>query len=342
MNGITHNTFRHSMTLFTMALTIIAGYACAAASVAEFASLELVQTIPLKGGTGRFDHLALDAKGQRLFIANLSNNSLDVVDLKNGKLVKQIPDQRKIQGVAFFPELDRIFVGNGKDGVCNVFDGRNFALVQSIKLDDADNVRFDPRTKTIFVTHAEDALTAIDPKTLEVKATIKLPGGPEAFQLDPSASRLYLNVPSPAQVVVVDTDKKEVVSAFPLKLAGANYPLAFDAKTGLLFVGCRKTPLVVVLDAKSGKELASVEIPGDTDDLFYDAKRERLYVSCGVGVLAVLQRKDTDHFDVIDSIPTGKLARTCLFDSDTGRLYLPVPRQEGKENPELRIYQAKP
>lgn len=312
------------------------------ANAAEPALLEHVQTIPLKGGPGRFDHLALDAKGNRLFVANLSNNSLDVVDLKTGKLVKQIPGQQKIQGVAYHQELDRIFVGNGKDGICNSFDGRSYELVGSVKLDDADNVRYDLRTRQVYVAHAENALSALDPKTLAVKATIKLPGAPEAFQLDSSQPRLYVNIPKPSQVAVVDTEKNVVLKKFPLTIATANYPLAIDPAGGRLFVGCRQKPTVVVLDARAGKEVASVAIPGDIDDLFYDTKRQRLYASCGEGFLAVIQRKDADRYEVVDRIATGKLARTCLFDPASGRLYVPVPRQEGKDRPELRVFQARP
>jgi DNA-binding beta-propeller fold protein YncE len=312
------------------------------AAAAEPDTLELVQTIPLKGAPGRLDHLAIDSKHARLFVANLSNNSLDVVDLKAGKLVKQIPGQQKIQGVAYVPDVDRIFVGNGKDGVCNVFDGNNYELLRSIKLDDADNVRYDPRSKQVYVAHAENALALIDPKKMEVKATIKLPGAPEAFQLDPSQRRLYVNIPRPSQVAVVDTEKNEVVNKFPLTLAEANFPLALDHKGGRLFVGCRQKPTVVVLDARTGKEVAGIGIPGDIDDLFYDTKRERLYASCGAGFLAVLQRKQADRYEAVERITTGKLARTCLFDAESGRLYVPVPRQKGKDSPELRVFQAKP
>src|SRR5207244_135333 len=119
--------------------------------------------------------------------------------------------------------------------------------------------------------------------------------------------------PDPSQVTVIDTEKNKVAAKFPLTLAQANFPLAFDAKRGRLFVGCRKKPMVVELDVMTGKELASVAIPGDIDDLFHDAKRERLYASCGEGFLAVLQRNVTDRYEVIDRIATGKLARTCLF-----------------------------
>src|SRR5262249_21357246 len=142
---------------------------------AQSTALELIQKIPLEGAAGRLDHLALDAQGHRLFIANLSNNSLDIVDLRAGKRVKQVPGQRKIQGGAYVPSVDRIFVGNGSDGVCNVFEGKSYGLVGSLKLEDADNVRYDPRTKQVYVTHAKNALSALDPMQLKVKATIDLP-----------------------------------------------------------------------------------------------------------------------------------------------------------------------
>src|SRR5262249_34206103 len=152
-------------------------------------------------------HLALDAKHDRLFVANMANSSLDIVDLKAGKLQRQIPGQKKIQGIAYAADLDRIFVGNGEDGVCNVFDGRNYNLLNSAKLDDADNVRFDPATHRVYVAHAEKALAVLDGKTLEVLADIRLPGSPEAFQLERGRARLYLNTPSPSQVLAIDTAK---------------------------------------------------------------------------------------------------------------------------------------
>ncbi len=308
----------------------------------ERPALERVQTIPLQGAIGRLDHMALDSRGDRLLIANLSNNSFDVVDLRAGRLIKQIPGQHKIQGVAYAPELDRIFVGDGVDGVCNVFDGHTYKQLASIKLPGADNVRYDSRSGRIWVGHAPQALSIIDTRTLEVKATIKLPGPPEAFQLDPTGHRLFVNVLAPGRVAVIDTDRQEVASVWLLTRADANYPLAFDADHQRILVGCRKKPMVVVLDAASGKEVAAVDIPADIDDLFYDARRQRLYASCGEGKLAILQQRDSDHYELIQTLPTGKLARTCLFDPDRGRLFLPVPRQAGWDRPQLWVYKANP
>jgi DNA-binding beta-propeller fold protein YncE len=303
-------------------------------------ALDLVGTIPLKGPAGRLDHMALDADHGRLFVANMANSSLDVVDLKAGKLVKQIPGQHKIQGVAYAPGFNRIFVGNGQDGVCNVFDGNGYDLLKGIRLEDADNVRFDPRKNRVYVAHAEKSLAVIDAKSLEVLADIKLPGDPEAFQLETGRSRLYLNVPNPSQVVVVDTDKQEVIGQYRLRRAGGNFPLALDEANHRILVGCREKPLMVILDSESGKEVAAVAIPGDTDDLFYDGKRKQVYVTCGEGFLAVIRQIDADHYDLVEKIPTAKLARTCLWDSITSRLYVVLPRQSGQEGPEIRVYHA--
>lgn len=308
---------------------------------ADPSRMELIQTIPLQGKAGRLDHLALDAAGRRLFIANLSNNSLDVVDLAAGKLAKQIPGQRKIQGVAYAAKIDRIFVGNGDDGVCNVFDGKDYRLLKSFPMPDADNVRYDATLGRVYVAHAEKALSVIDAKTLQVLAKIALPGSPEAFQVDSAADRIFLNCPSPAQVVVIDLRRNAVTASYRLRRAQKNYPLAVDTAGKRVFAGCREPPMVVVLDAESGQETAAVEIPGDIDDLFFDAKRKRLYATCGAGELAIIEHRGGDKYELVEKIPTAKLARTGLFDPGTGRFYAVLPN-DGTRGPLIRVYQARP
>ena len=304
-------------------------------------SLKLVQTIELQGKPGKLDHLVVDSKGQRLFLANKVNNTFDIVDLKAGSLLKQVPGQGGAQGVAYAADLQRIFVALGTCGFCNIFDAKDYKLLKTVKfMDDADNVRYSAKTNRVYVAHAEAMLGVIDAKTFEIKTDIKLPGPAEAFQLETGRPLLYLNSPSTSEVLVIDTDKNEIAKRYPIKAAKENQTMALDEANHRIFIGCRKPGMTVVLDSETGKEIATVAIPGETDDLFFDAKRKRLYASCGEGFLAVIRQVDADHYELQDKIATVKDARTSYFDGETGRLYLGVPRQMGKKGPEIRVYQA--
>jgi hypothetical protein len=181
----------------------------------------------------------------------------------------------------------------------------------------------------------------IDAKTYELKTDIKLPDAAESFQMETKRPRLYVNVPAANQVAVVDTDKNEVVKNFPVKMAGSAHPLALDEVNQRVYIGCRKEPMVVAIDTEKGKEVGGVAVPDNIDDLFLDAKRKRLYASCGEGFLVVLKLGDGDKIEVQEKMATAKGAKTCLYVPETSRLYLAVPRQEGKEGPEIRVYQVK-
>ncbi len=312
------------------------------AGSAKAADLELVQTIVLKGKPGAMDHLALDVKRDRLLLANKCNNSLDIIDLKAGKLVKQIANQQGVQGVAYSPDFDKIFVGLGIKGFCNIFDGESHKLLESIKFeDDADNVRYNPILKSVYVGHAEKSLGVVDAKSFDLKTDIKLPGTAEGFEVEKARPRLYVNIPNAAMVAVIDTAKNEIIAKYPVKMAGEFHPLALDEANHRMFVGCRKEPKVVVMDTETGKEITSVTIPGDIDDLVFDAKRKKLYATCGEGFIAVIKQLGADSYEAGEKIPTAKGAKTSHFNPEQDRLYVAVPRQEGKEGPEIRVYQIK-
>src|SRR5258708_1813351 len=168
--------------------------------LAPAAELELKRTIDLKGKAGNLDHLALEAKRERLFLANKTNNTLDIIDLKTGKLLEQKANQTAIQGVVYAPEVDRVFVGLGTNGLCNVFDGEKYALKGTISFkDDADNVRYNPKTGLVYVAHAVNSLGVLDAKTLVKKADIKLSAPAQSFVLETKRPRMYLVTPMPRQ-----------------------------------------------------------------------------------------------------------------------------------------------
>jgi DNA-binding beta-propeller fold protein YncE len=311
-------------------------------ATAPAAELELVQTIVSKGKAGGLDHVAIDAKRDRLFLANKVNNTLDIFDLKTGKLIDQKPSQTAIQGVCYAPELDVVFVALGTKGLCNVFDGEKYAIKKTIDLkDDADNVRYNPATNMVYVAHFDKLLAVIDGKTYDKKADIKLPDTGEGFELEKKRPRLYLCAAAADTISVIDTEKNEVVKNYPMKMAGSCFALALDEANKRLYVACRKKPMLVVMDTESGKELGGVDIVGGVDDLWLDAKRKRLFASCGDGSLCVIKQGDGDKLEVVEKVETPKGAKTCLYVPETGKLYLAVPKQEGKDGPEIRVYQVK-
>jgi outer membrane protein assembly factor BamB len=300
--------------------------------------LVLQKTIPLKGVAGKLDHLAVDSRGERLFVANKPNNTLDIVDLKTGTLIKQIPDQVKVSGVAYAAEPDTIYVGNGA-GVCNAFDGKDYRQIFSTKAPGADNVHYHSGRKMVYVGHGE-VLSELDAHTGEIKGSINLPGSVHGFKIDKKGGQIYAVLTKASLVAVIDIATHEVVNKFPLTLSDAGSPVARDAERGLLFVGCPKMkPMVVVFDIKTGKEITSVEIPAGIDDLHYDSKRQRLYASCSDGALVVIAQTDNEY-KVIEKLEVPKDSRTCVWSK--GTLYLGVPKQEGNEGPEVRVYEARP
>lgn len=308
---------------------------------ADPAALEAVKTVKLSGPAGkRLDHMALDSKRDRLFVANSANNSLDIIDLKQGKVLKSVPSQEMIQGVVYVPESDRLFAALGS-GVCNIFDGESFKLLKSHKVPGADNPYHDARGGIVYLTQADKKLSMIDAKTLAVKGEVQLPSAPASVVVEKGRPRMYVNAHVPRQVHVVDTTKHEVLKRYQLEEAG-NYPLALDEANHRLFVGCRQEPKLVVLDTETGKQLASVPIPHDVDDLFIDAKRKQIYASCGEGFLVVLRETEPNRFEVREKLPTVKMARNCLFDAESSRLFLSVPGRGDKEGPEVRVYRTRP
>jgi DNA-binding beta-propeller fold protein YncE len=321
-------------------LAALMAYATAPARAADPAPLVLVQTIPLKGAPGNLDHLAVDAKGGRLFVANKANNTLDVVDLKAGTLVRQIPGQTRVSGVAYAADLDMVFVGNG-GGVCNGIDGKDYRTVFSTPAEKADNVYYHSGDKTVYVAHGE-TVSVLDAKTGAVKSRIPTGGKTEEFRVDKKANKLFINLRGPSVVAVIDLGKNEVVDRFKLTKTEANGPLAYDDKAGLLFVGCGgKAPMIIAVDARTGTELASVVIPAGIDNLHYDGKRGRLYASCGDGAVAVVEKKG-DGYEMTARVETPKRAKTSAYHSGSGRLYVGVPRVEGTEAPQILVYEARP
>lgn len=301
---------------------------------------KLVKTIPLPGVEGRIDHLAVDVKRQRLFVAALGNNTLEVVDLLAGKRVQTVTGLAEPQGAAYDSQSERLFVANGQSGMLDIFGGSPLERIQSVKVgDDADNVRFDAATKQVIVGYGSGALAFLDAGDGRKLGEIKVAGHPESFQLEDGSARIFVNIPGADQISVVDREKRSVTAKWPLALIGphANFPLAVDKIRHRVFSGCRVPPRVLIYDSTSGELKDKLDIGADTDDLFYDSKRRRLYVVCGGGSLDVFGEGSSGRIEKVQSLATAPGARTALFVPELDFLCVAVPHRGG-QGAEVRIY----
>jgi DNA-binding beta-propeller fold protein YncE len=288
--------------------------------------LEPAATIDLPFVKGRIDHFGVDLKHQRLFVAALGNDTLEVVDLKSSRWERSLDGFGEPQGVLYLPEFNRIYVANGSANRVDILDGSSLARIKSVEgLNDADNLRYEAGARKVYVGYGNGALRALDPATGGSLGDIRLAGHPESFQLETRGPRIFVNVPPAPHVAVVDRTKRAVVATWDVPGAESNYPMALDESGRRLFVGARKPAVLLVYDIDSGKVVAKQPIGEDTDDLFFDPERKRLYVICGEGRIDIVRQDDPDHYSLEGTVRTAPRARTGLFIPEEGRLYVAAP-----------------
>src|ERR1700680_1070689 len=293
----------------------------------ELAPLQLIQKIPVPGVAGGIDHFTACPKRRLLIFAALGNNSMEIVNTFQAKVVQSVKGLDEPQGVLYVPGLDKIFVANAGNGVVKVYDGKTYALRKSIELgaeSDTDNVRWDEASKRVFVGIV-GGIAMIDAATeTHVEKDLKGSGGhSESFQLEKKGTRVFVNVAEDNSVVNVIDRKTGALTKWELNGAKANFPMALDEDDHRLFVVTRRPPLVVVLDTDTGKEVARVPVAGSCDDVYFDAERKRIYALGGEGFISVVQQNDPNHYTLRANIPTTVGVRTGVFIGTS--LYAAVP-----------------
>jgi DNA-binding beta-propeller fold protein YncE len=302
--------------------------ALAAAAQTPEPPLVLEAKIALGEVKGRLDHLGVDVKRRRLFVAELGNNTLGVIDLTAGR-ASMVAGFSEPQGVAYVPFADSVYVANGGDGAVQVLRGEDLAPDGRIELgSDADNVRLDPQHQRVLVGYGKGALAIIDPASRTKTADIRLKAHPEGFQLDDAGARVFVNVPEAHEIAAVDL-AAGTVRSWPTQGLRANFPMAIDRDAQRVLVVFRSPPVLLALAAEDGRVAARLETCGDADDVFVDAKRRRVYVSCGDGAVDVLA-EDGPGYRRLARVPTVAGARTSLFVPELDRLFVAVRTGSGE------------
>jgi YVTN family beta-propeller protein len=318
------------LTTIACALALSAFAGLLVAQPADIVALQLEAKIPLGDVRGRIDHMAIDLARQHLFVAELENNSVGIVDLANRKVIRTIQGLREPQGVAFVPSMGTLYVANAGDGSLRLFLGPEYTAMGQIELgDDADNIRVDSATNHLFVGYGSGGLAEIDTAYFKKGTDIPLGSHPEGFQLDPNSNQIFVNLPKARAIAVVDRQSGKQTASWPMRIGTGNFPMALNQDAGHVLAAFRTPTKLGVFSIKDGALIASPDICGDADDVFVDAKRHRVYISCGQGFLDVLSSQE-NAYKRISRIPTVSGARTSLFVPELDRLLLAVRAASGE------------
>jgi DNA-binding beta-propeller fold protein YncE len=284
--------------------------------------LLLERRIALPDVAGRIDHLAIDLGRGRLFVAELGNGSVDAIELASGRVVHRIEGLREPQGVAYAARADAVVVACGGDGTVRFFRADALQPAGILALgEDADNVRVNPGDGSVVVGYGGGALALIDPERRLLTGRIVLAAHPEGFSLAPSGEQAFVNVPDAEQIAVLDLGANRQSGSWRVPGRHDNFPIATDPEGSTVASVFRSPPTLVLLDARTGALKAQAPTCGDADDLFPDAKRHRLYVSCGAGAVDVFQR-DASGLRPLARIASSFGARTSLFVPELDRLFV--------------------
>ncbi len=272
------------------------------------------------GGDGGWDYLTADASSRRLYISR--GTHVMVLDLDSGKTVGDIPDTPGVHGIALAPELGRGFTSNGREGTVSIFDLKTLATSSKVKVgENPDAILYDPATKRVFTFNgrSQDS-TAIDATTGTVLGTIKLDGRPE-FAASDGKGGVFVNIEDKSEITAIDANKLAIKMTWPLKPCESPSGLSMDRKHRRLFVGC-DNKMMAVVDADSGKVLATPAIGDGVDATAFDDETGLAFASCGEGVLTVVREESPEKFSVAENVPTQARARTLALDSKTHNVYV--------------------
>lgn len=304
--------------------------------------LVLEREIPLEQVSGRIDHLAIDLGRRHLAVAELGNNTVDVIDLNSGRVMHRIGGLDEPQGIAFIPSADLYAVASGGDGSVKLFKGSDFSPAGVINLgDDADNVRLDRAAGHIVVGYGDGALAVIDPTTHAKLTDAALGAHPEGFQLSSDGRHAFVNVPDAREIASVDLSTGNQVAAWKMEDWKSNFPMAFDEAQKILAIVFRGPPRLALVDAQSGTITANAEACHDADDVFFDNRRARIYVACGAGVVDVFEHGDAG-LRRVGQVETSSGARTSLFVPELDRLFVASRSASPGNDAKIMVFRPSP
>ncbi len=298
------------------------------AAAPDAAGFRVLQRIPVPGDGG-WDYLTVDNASRRLFVSH--GTKVDVLDVDSGAVTGTIADTPGVHGIAAVPKLGRGFISCGKAGVVKVFDLTTLKPVTEVTVGkNPDAIIYDKATNRIFVSNGgSQSVTAISAVDATVAGTIDVGGRPE-FAVADGKGQVFLNIEDKNTLLAIDSQKLTISKRWPVDGCEGPGSLAMDRTNRRLFLGCHNQKMAVV-DADSGRVIATLPIGDRVDATAYDPKSQLVFNSNGDGTVTVIRQASPDSYSVIENVATQPGAKTMALDPKTQRLFLsaaeygPVP-----------------
>jgi DNA-binding beta-propeller fold protein YncE len=315
------------------------------------APLKLLRSVALPGFTGDFDHFAVDEKGGRLFLAGEDHKTVEVFDLKTGQRLKSIAGFGAPHTIFYLPKTDRILITDGDKGQIRILRGSDYSFVDHIDgLAGVDSAKIDIANSILYVvTGGKDAglshsfLIAIDLRSHKKLDELRFESNHvEAFALESSSSRLFINITDKNEVDVVDRKTMQVTARWPIRVAEVNSPMAYDEAHHRLLIVCRKPGMLVVMDSDKGTVVANMPAAGRSDDIAFDPSSGRIYVPGGDGYTSVFHQDTADKYSLIADVPTAQGAKTSLLIPPLKQYFVAVSPGETKTLAKVLTFQVQP
>ena len=275
--------------------------------------------IPI-GGEGGWDYLYADSASRQLYVSH--GTEVQVVNLDSEKPTAKITGMKRIHGIAVADDLNRGFISDGGDDAVVIFDLKTNSVLQKVKAGaNPDGIVYDSASKRVFAFNGRsNDVTAIDAATGKVVGTVALGGKPE-FPVSDGKGNVYANIEDKSEIVQMDPNTLKVNKRWSLAPCEEPSGLALDVVARRLFSVCSNQKMAIV-DADSGKVVATVPIGDGPDAAAYDPESKLAFSSNGEGTLTVVKQDSADEYTVIANVPTEKSARTMALDTKTHKVYL--------------------
>jgi DNA-binding beta-propeller fold protein YncE len=316
-------------------------FAAAAIAMSAAGTYQLIKKIPIPGDGG-WDYVAADSEARRLFVSH--NTEIVVLDLDSGAIVGKIAGGPDMHGAAIASEFGRGFISESNPGSVVIFDLKTLAKIDEVRVgDDPNGIIYDRETKRIFTAdRGSKRITAIDAKTGKIAGTIENLGGRTEHLASDEAGHVFLNMQDRNTLLKLDARNLKVLETWSTAPCEAPSSMDIDRAHSRIFIGCRGDGMMAVVDATSGKIVATNPIGAGVDAAEFDPKTGLVYFSTGGnGVLSIFHQKSPDEYELVENVPTQPGARTMAVDRKTGRAYVAVaelgPRPApSPENPRAR------